>query len=155
MPGRNLFDKHRRAIELSGTLYLTPIEAGRGYADGETIPVVDTDWSDEVLEAVVAVGPGYPSLASLKVEVIIEEKTWAHYRDVECIPLTRFPCGINFDDVITTSILSISWTAADLVNLPQPAVKGGPLNLYMEIRRLGGGGPRFAGADFILTESIG
>ena len=156
MPGKNLFDKHRRAIELSGTLYLTPIEAGRGYADGETIPIPDTDISGETLEAVVALGPGYPALATMDVSIDTETHTWAYYRDVMCVPLNLFPCGIDFEQEIVTSLLTISWTEANLSDLPAASgeSKGEPVNLYMEIRRVDGSGPRFAAGDFILTESI-
>lgn len=154
MSGKNLFDKHRRAIELGGTLYLSSIEAGRGYEDGETIPIPDEDWSDESLEAVVAVGPGHPVLTTLSVSITTEQRTWAYYRDVECIPKNLFPCGIDFEETITVSLLTVSWSAANLQGLPLPDTKGEPTNLYMEIRRRDGTGPRFAAADFILTESV-
>ena len=148
-----MFDKHKKAIQLSGTPYITPIEAGRGYADGETIPIPDTDWTGESLVAVVAVAPGQPSLVAMGVGIATEQKTWQDYKD-ECVPDHFFPCDVDYSETITTTLMTVSWTAANLAFLPAPDVAGQPVNFYMEIRRADGTGPRFAAGDFVLTERV-
>lgn len=148
-----MFEKHKKAIQLGGTPYITPIEAGRGYADGETIPIPDTDWSGESLVAVIATAPGQPSLATFSVAIATEQKTWQDYKD-ECVPCHFFPCGVDYTETITTTLMTISWSVANLSLLPSPDMAGEPVIFYMEIRRADGTGPRFAAGDFVLTERV-
>lgn len=148
-----MFDKHRAATQIAGDPYIQ-ISAARGYADGETIPVADTDWSGESLACVVSKGPDQPSLATLSVSLSTESKTWQQYKD-ECVPVERYmPCGAELTDSITTTLMTISWSAANLASLPRATVLGEPVNLYLEVRRSNGTGQRFAAGDFILTERV-
>ena len=149
-----MFNKHQKAISLSGTPYISPIEGGRGYADGETIPFVETDWSTENLEAVVAMSPGQESLATFSVNVTTEQQSWRHYKEVVCVPSHFFDDIKDLDEMVTVSLVTISWTANNLSNLPKADVQGEPVCLYLEIRREDGSGPRFAAGDFVLTERV-
>ena len=56
--------------------------------------------------------------------------------------------------MVTVSLVTISWTANNLSNLPKADVQGEPVCLYLEIRREDGSGPRFAAGDFVLTERV-
>lgn len=148
-----MFEKHKSAIKLSGTPYITPIEAGRGYADGETIPIPEVDWSSENLEAVIALAPDQTVLKTLTVTTTSEQRTWRYYIEDECLPLNFLPCGVSLDDTITVTLLTIGWDG-DFTNVPKATVSGEPITLYLEVRRVSGSGPRFAAGDFVLTESL-
>jgi len=148
-----VFDLHKEALRISKTPYV-PLEAGRGLSDGDVIVMPDTDLSAETMVCVVAEVPGGKALATLPVDIETETRTWQSYVDEDCIPKHYFPCGINMEDTITTSLLTVSWSPSSFSNVPENTkVKGEPLNLYYEIRRDGNIGPRYVAGDLILTES--
>lgn len=148
-----MFDKHKRAAQLACEPYIC-ISAARGFADGETIPFADTDWTSETLVCSISTAPGQERLTMLPVSLTVEQKTWQQYKD-ECIPVERFmPCDADLADVITTTLMTISWTPTSLETLPRASILGEPVNLYLEIHRSDNTGRRFVSGDFILTERI-
>lgn len=147
-----MFDNHRKAIQLSGTPYVT-MEVSRGYSDGESIELVDMDLTDELLEICIAEGPDTPSILTLNVAVSVTDRTWQDYKD-ECVEPRYFPCNFDLTDVVKSSTVLISWQSTNLTGLPRADDLGEPVNLYFEIRRRDGTGPRFVAGDLILTESI-
>lgn len=147
------FNSQRAAAKLAGEPFIN-MSAARGFSDGETYPVADTDWADENLTCRVSLGPGQPALAVLPVQISTESKTWQQYKD-ECVPVEKYlPCGAELTDEITTTLMTISWSSTSFGRVPPAPNLGEPVALYFEIRRSDNTGPRFVAGELVLTERI-
>ena len=130
------------------------MSAARGFSDGETFPLLEQDLSSEALICWVSLGPSHPALASLSVGRTTESKTWQQYKD-ECVPVDDYlPCGASLNDSITTTLLTLSWDASTFNNVPVAEKQGEPVDLYFEVFRSNGTGPRFLSGHLILTERV-
>jgi len=148
------FEKQRGAAVTAGEPFIS-LSAARGFSDGETIPIVDTDWSGEELTCKVATAPGQPALATLSVSLSTETKTWQEYED-ECFAVEDYmECDDELTDETTTTLLSLNWSATSFELVPLASSAGEPVSLYFEIHRSNDTGPRLASGELTLTERIG
>lgn len=144
---------NRRAAAIAREPFIA-ISATRGLADGATIFFADTDWSGEALTCEVALRPGLAAVATLPVTIATETDPWQHLVDCDGVPKEFVPCDTAMTDETTITKMTVSWSEASFGSVPAPTVLGEPIELFYEVRRSDGSGPRFLAGEFVLTEKV-
>lgn len=143
----------KEAARVAGDPYVE-IAATRGLSDGVTIPVLDEDYTGEALSCLLALGPGFPVLATLPMTVTTETNSWQHHIDCDGVRKQDIPCDTVLTADVTTSLLNLSWSTSSFSGVPSSTIASKPVTVYYEIRRTDGTGPNFVVGDFIVTERI-
>ena len=128
----NFNQEVRRLADIGGYRF-TELGVIIGSTDNIALTLVNEDWSSNNLIMKFALGPGRPALGTLPVSVTTDTSSWRHM--IECNDLNDdvLPCGVDLDDLVTTSLLRLDWVSTSFDNIPPPDEIDTVSPVYFEI----------------------